>query len=551
MQTRSQTRKGLGSLPLFSPLENEDHISESGQYSDDSSNNGDIESFIESDIESDCDTLEPKSKRLRSSVYMGLFIDAGDMGELLCGNVRSNINSTRLFSNALTSLSTISDRDSSDLSDNSSDDGDDDDDAAEDEDQKAEDATSDTDGEVSNKIINQEIEFGKYSSKERRFLKTLDNNEAMYNINEDKRLTALYKQTMPMKFKIITANATDSQKAMLLHKYSQTKDMGSDEKARHMRWLDFAIRLPLGKFSPIPITNMSSNDDIRQFLDGIRSKMDSKIYGHKETKEQILKILAQWISKPSSKGNVIGIYGEKGVGKSKLIKEGVSNALGLPFAFVPLGGVNDGSLLNGHHVVYEGASFGKIAEILINTQTMNPVIFFDELDKVSKKFDTEIESILTHLTDPVQNEKFQDHYFNGIDLDLSKSLFVFSYNDESLISPILRDRMITIHVSGYGIEDKIQICQKHLIEEVASEFNIKRSDIIFSDDIIKKIVSRVDEEKGVRNLKRGIESIISSINIERYLGNTTLTMPIKITESHVNKYIKQKKTSVPLLNMYM
>ena len=74
---------------------------------------------------------------------------------------------------------------------------------------------------------------------------------------------------------------------------------------------------------------------------------------------------------------------------------------------------------------------------------------------------------------------------------------------------------------------------------------------VISDDIIKKIVSRVDEEKGVRNLKRGIESIISSINIERYLGNTTLTMPIKITESHVNKYIKQKKTSVPLLNMYM
>lgn len=122
MQTRSQTRKGLGSLPLLPPLENEDYISESGQYSDDSSNNGDIESFIESDLESDlesdCDTLEPKSKRLRSSVYMGLFIDAGDMGELLCGNVRSNINSTRLFSNALTSLSTISDRDSSDLSDN-------------------------------------------------------------------------------------------------------------------------------------------------------------------------------------------------------------------------------------------------------------------------------------------------------------------------------------------------------------------------------------------------------------------------------------------------
>lgn len=548
MQTRSQTRKGLGSLPLFSPLENEDYISESGQYSDDSSNNGDIESFIESDTESDCDILEPKSKRLRSSVYMGLFIDAGDMGELLCGNVLSNINSTRLFSNALTSLNTISDRDSSDLSDNSSDLSEEDEDELNDD---LKDTTSEEGGDVSNKKINQEIEFGKYSSKERRFLKTLDNNEAMYNINEDKRLTALYKQTMPMKFKIITANATDSQKAMLLHKYSQTKDMGSDEKARHMRWLDFAIRLPLGKFSPIPITNMSSNDDIRQFLDGIRSKMDSKIYGHKETKEQILKILAQWISKPSSKGNVIGIYGEKGVGKSKLIKEGVSNALGLPFAFVPLGGVNDGSLLNGHHVVYEGASFGKIAEILINTQTMNPVIFFDELDKVSKKFDTEIESILTHLTDPVQNEKFQDHYFNGIDLDLSKSLFVFSYNDESLISPILRDRMITIHVSGYGIEDKIQICQKHLIEEVASEFNIKRSDIIFSDDIIKKIVSRVDEEKGVRNLKRGIESIISSINIERYLGNTTLTMPIKITESHVNKYIKQKKTSVPLLNMYM
>ena len=544
MQTRSQTRNGLGSLPLLPPLDDEVCNSGSGQYFDDSSSNGDIDSFIESDldsdIESDCDILEPKSKRLRSSVYVGLFMDAGDMGELINGSSRSH---NQLISSLLSTdnLTTLSDRDSSDLSEEDEDELNDD----------LKDTTSEEGGDVSNKKVNQEIEFGKYSSKERRYLKTLDNNEAMYNINEDKRLTALYKQTMPMKFKIITANASDSQKAMLLHKYSQTKDMGSDEKARHMRWLDFAIRLPLGKFTSIPITNMSSNDDIRQFLDGIRSKMDSKIYGHKETKEQILKILAQWISKPSSKGNVIGIYGEKGVGKSKLIKEGVSNALGLPFAFVPLGGVNDGSLLNGHHVVYEGASFGKIAEILINTQTMNPVIFFDELDKVSKKFDTEIESILTHLTDPVQNEKFQDHYFNGIDLDLSKSLFVFSYNDESLISPILRDRMITIHVSGYGIEDKIQICQKHLIEEVASEFNIKRSDIIFSDDIIKKIVSRVDEEKGVRNLKRGIESIISSINIERYLGNTTLTLPIKITESHVNKYIKQKKTSVPLLNMYM
>jgi len=203
----------------------------------------------------------------------------------------------------------------------------------------------------------------------------------------------------------------------------------------------------------------------------------------------------------------------------------------------------------------------------MKAQCMNPIIFFDELDKVSHSSrGDEIIGILTHLTDSVQNEKFNDKYFGEIDLDLSKCLFVFSYNDENLINPILRDRMIQIHVKGYTPKDKLEIAKNYLLPSIMKEYLFNAEDIVFTDEIINKIIQRVPEEQGVRNLRRGIESIVSWLNMYRYIPlpsskkqkvndkNTDdvidskeekrIVFPITITGEDIIKYVKLNDDSL-------
>ena len=235
-----------------------------------------------------------------------------------------------------------------------------------------------------------------------------------------------------------------------------------------------------------------------------------------------------------------------GTGKTTLVKHGISKILNREFAFITLGGSVDGSTLKGHSYTYEGSKPGKLAEILIQCKTSNPVIFFDELDKVSQTDKgQEIYGVLTHLTDTTQNTQFQDYYLSEIDLDLSKCLFIFSYNDESLINPILKDRMYTIDIPGYNVNDKIQICEKHLIPAIEKDIGIKENDFILSRPVLKYLIEKTKYEEGVRNLKRNIETIYNKLNLFRILKHTTLfkdvievTLPFTITENTIKLLIK-------------
>jgi ATP-dependent Lon protease len=177
---------------------------------------------------------------------------------------------------------------------------------------------------------------------------------------------------------------------------------------------------------------------------------------------------------------------------------------------------------------------------------MNPVLFFDELDKVSSsdKGD-EIINTLIHLTDPTQNKNFTDRYFEEIELDLSKSIIIFTYNNENLINPILKDRIITINVNGYTLKEKIIISKDYLIKEIMQEYNIAQTDVIFSDNIIKYIIENTNEEEGVRNLKRNINNIISWINVMRYIphNDVKLKFPFDINTDFVDKFIKKYNKS--------
>jgi ATP-dependent Lon protease len=212
-----------------------------------------------------------------------------------------------------------------------------------------------------------------------------------------------------------------------------------------------------------------------------------------------------------------------GTGKTTLIKHGISKILNRPFAFITLGGASDGSFLEGHSFTYEGSAYGKIVDILIQSKVSNPVIFFDELDKVSQsEKGNEIIGILTHLTDTTQNSQFHDKYFSELEFDLSKCLFVFSYNDEQLVNPILKDRMFSIDIKGYDTDDKIVIARDYLIPEISKEYRM--TEIGWKDDMISYVIERTEPESGVRNLKRSLETIYSKLNLERILQNGIVTL---------------------------
>jgi len=231
--------------------------------------------------------------------------------------------------------------------------------------------------------------------------------------------------------------------------------------------------------------------------------------------------LAQWITNPKSSGQIIALEGAPGVGKTSLIKNGVSKALNRPFSFYALGGETDVSNLEGHSYTYEGAHWGRIIEMLMESKVMNPVIFFDELDKISNsQKGSEINGLLTHLTDSSQNSIFHDKYFSGIDVDLSKALFFFSYNDVENINPILKDRLTIVKFTGYSINEKINIVKDFIIPDLLQNIGFNQGDIKIDDTLIRYIINTYTQnEDGVRNIKRCIEELFLKINLLRLMND--------------------------------
>lgn len=387
-----------------------------------------------------------------------------------------------------------------------------------------------------------------------KYMKSFSMEEKLQFAKEHKKLTEMTNDTIPLKFRILSRDMDVNVKAIAYKKLDNLGNMSPSNGEYHKlkNWIHSLCEIPFGKFKELPVKYEEGQEKIVEFMKKTKTDFDEKIYGHKEAKDQIIRIIAQWISNPSSKGNVIGIHGKPGVGKTTLIKDGLAKALDLPFAFVPLGGAHDSSFLDGHGYTYEGSTWGKIAELLMQSKYMNPIIYFDELDKIS---DTtrgqEIINVLIHLTDPSQNDKFNDKYFSEIPFDLSKALIIFTYNDDSMVSPILKDRMIRIETKDYTMVDKVEIARNHIVPEILEQFNIVPEDINLNDEIIRNIINNTDTEAGVRNLKRNFESIISNINLNVLLGNESY--PLNVNAEVVTKYCKKKNGGVnpSLPHMYL
>ncbi len=307
--------------------------------------------------------------------------------------------------------------------------------------------------------------------------------------------------------------------------------------------------IPLVDSTLMDITQKSTQ--ITKYMENVGNTLDAAVHGHKKAKRQVERIIGQWINGEKT-GYCFGFEGPPGVGKTSLAKKGIANCLkdneddSRPFSFIAIGGSSNGSTLDGHNYTYVGSTWGRIVDILMETKCMNPIIFIDELDKVSRtEHGKEIIGILTHLIDQTQNDSFQDKYFNGIDLDLSKALFIFSYNDASLIDRILLDRIHRIKFDNLSLEDKLVITKKYLFEEIYSKMGLEGV-IEISDDIIKYIIDQYTCEPGVRKLKEILFEIIGEINLSILQNEVNYDLPIIITEDDIKyKYLKNRHEIKP------
>ena len=282
------------------------------------------------------------------------------------------------------------------------------------------------------------------------------------------------------------------------------------------------------------------------YLDYVQDTLEECIYGQEVAKRSIQAVIAHWINGDMS-GMVFGFQGYPGTGKTSLAKHGIAqcirdnNGNPRPFFFISLGGSKGGSSLLGHSYTYVGSQCGKIAECLQSGNIMNPILYFDELDKVSdSSCGEEIIRILTHLTDPEQNDHIEDRYF-GIDLDLSKALIIFSYNNSSRIDSVLMDRIHEIRFNAYMRGDKMQIARKYMLPKILKSLGFLNNDnsqsIIFTDSILKYIIETYTIEAGVRDMKAKLTHIVRDINLRRIYDEIKYSLPFTVTIDLVDEIL--------------
>lgn len=396
------------------------------------------------------------------------------------------------------------------------------------------------------------------NTEQRRIMKDLEEINKHIVIDRPYRL-ALLQSKIPTKYK-----ATIMQKLNLL----KSMDTCDSEYFKLKNWVDQFMRIPFGKYAILDVNMAHGLDACQGFMDNAMKILNECAYGLVDAKMQILQMIGQWIANPSAMGTAIALKGPMGTGKTTLAKYGISKILNRSFSLVPLGGATDEAVFVGSPYVYEGSGPGIITKILSATQEMNPCILFDELDKVGEgEKGREIIGILTHMTDSTQNDQFHDKYFPDVDFDLSRTVLLFSYNDESMVNPILKDRMYSIQTKGYDTKEKITIANDYLLPKIREQVNFKKEEVIIPDATLEYIINNdglTKSEDGVRNLKRCLEVIHTKLNLFRLVSDNSdnlftknielkVKFPFTVTKKDVDALIKtEEKLSQSILNaMYV
>ena len=259
-------------------------------------------------------------------------------------------------------------------------------------------------------------------------------------------------------------------------------------------YLDTVLDLPWGKYTKAKMS-----------MEKAEAILEKDHYGLKKVKERILEFLAVHMLNPEIKGQIICLAGPPGIGKTSIAKS-VARAMGRKYARVSLGGVRDEADIRGHRKTYVGAMPGRIITAIQQAGTANPLILFDEIDKLCNDIKGDPSSAMLEVLDSEQNNAFRDHFIE-IPFDLSKAVFITTANDVSAIPGPLLDRMELIELPSYTAEEKFHIAKEHLVPKQLKEHGLKASQLKIEDQAIRDIIQFYTREAGVRTLERYIASL--------------------------------------------
>jgi len=385
-----------------------------------------------------------------------------------------------------------------------------------------------------------------------------------YDIEQQTKLVISFTELLDLKliktphlFKIMNSSLDVYYKKIALNKLQLLEQMTPDnnEYFKLKQWIDTLLDIPFNIYKTPHYLDNEKIKNSATYLKDSKEYMDTIIYGQHKTKDHIIEILAKMISNPKTLGSVFAIHGEAGTGKTTLIKDGLSTIFGLPFIFISLGGAQDRAFLGGSNYVYEGSACGKIIQSLKQSQCMNPIFYFDELDKVSNTDKgQEIINLLVHLTDYSQNSHFNDDYMDGISLDLSRATFIFSFNDKEKISPILLDRMEMIKFNSYTKTEKKYIALHFLLPSVVKNVFGEGTDkkIELLEEQLDKIILKPNVYKSIYNISlynKKTTKPNKNSNSKKQYNNINTNPQHKIIDKLIEKKKKKKIKKINNINI--
>lgn len=307
----------------------------------------------------------------------------------------------------------------------------------------------------------------------------------------------------PLRVRILRSDLPENVKAQLF-----LQNDVDDEKVRGKT--EVLLRLPIKSSVPAPPGHMG------EFLADARREMDAAIVGQEPLKLRVLGMLACWKNSGATSPFALALEGPAGCGKTSFVTQALAKVLRRPCHLIGLGGASDSSLLLGHSYCYEGSKPGQLVEALLASRVRNPLVLFDEVDKLSDSAHGDaLAHALMAVTDPTQNGQFRDRYLQELTLDLSQCVFVFSMNDRSRVPPILLDRLKCVRVEAPTVEEKRRIVTERMLPRAFARAN---ATFEVSDEAVDELMKDA-REGGMRALEKLVDDVVAFAVLLRHTGD--------------------------------